>query len=223
MPESARPPLSRRLQARFFRVVNVPMRLVLGLPVATPLGRNLMLAFIVGRKTGRLYRQPVSYVRDGDATPDTRRRQMEAEPRGTRHQSGARRADRVRGCPVFISDNPAYDWQWIAGMFDRAGMDNPFGHSGRSIGDFWAGLNRNWSDTQGWKRLFTAVDRAYGVSCNGHTSTTPCATAQGVRETISTASASVGASMIANPATGREEDMNGPAWVTIPAALWLRT
>ena len=67
MPESARPPLSRRLQARFFRVVNVPMRLVLGLPVATPLGRNLMLAFIVGRKTGRLYRQPVSYVRDGDA------------------------------------------------------------------------------------------------------------------------------------------------------------
>jgi F420H(2)-dependent quinone reductase len=67
MSESSRPPLSRRLQARFFRVVNVPMRLVLGLPVATPLGRNLMLAFIVGRKTGRLYRQPVSYVRDGDA------------------------------------------------------------------------------------------------------------------------------------------------------------
>jgi hypothetical protein len=25
--------------------------------------------------------------------------------------------------PVFVSDNPAYDWQWIAGMFDRAGMD----------------------------------------------------------------------------------------------------
>jgi len=55
--------------------------------------------------------------------------------------------------PVFVSDNPAYDWQWIAGMFDRAGMDNPFGHSGRRISDFWAGLNRNWSDTQGWKRF----------------------------------------------------------------------
>ncbi|HXW86781.1 MAG TPA: hypothetical protein VEJ42_00840 [Streptosporangiaceae bacterium] len=67
MPETARPPLSRRLQARFFRVVNVPMRVILGLPVATPLGRNLMLAFIVGRKTGKTYRQPVSYVRDGDA------------------------------------------------------------------------------------------------------------------------------------------------------------
>jgi hypothetical protein len=47
----------------------------------------------------------------------------------------------------------AYDWQWIAGMFDRAGMDNPFGYSGRRISDFWAGLNRDWSDTQGWKRF----------------------------------------------------------------------
>src|SRR3984885_2302473 len=55
--------------------------------------------------------------------------------------------------PVFVSEKPAYDWQWIAGMFDRAGMDNPFGPSGRRIGDFWAGLNRDWSDTQGGKRL----------------------------------------------------------------------
>ena len=52
-----------------------------------------------------------------------------------------------------MSDNPAYDWQWIAGMFDRAGMDNPFGHSGRRISDFWAGLNRDWSDTQSWKQF----------------------------------------------------------------------
>jgi hypothetical protein len=55
--------------------------------------------------------------------------------------------------PVFVSDNPAYDWQWIAGMFDRAGMDNPFGHSGRRISDFWAGLNRDWSETQSWKQF----------------------------------------------------------------------
>jgi hypothetical protein len=55
--------------------------------------------------------------------------------------------------PVFVSDNPAYDWQWIAALFDRAGMDNPFGHSARRISDFWAGLNRDWSDTQSWKRF----------------------------------------------------------------------
>src|ERR1700760_3638579 len=61
-----RPPLNRRLQARFFRAVNVPMRAVLGLPFATPLGSRLMLARIVGRKSGRVYRQPLSYVRVGD-------------------------------------------------------------------------------------------------------------------------------------------------------------
>ena len=65
MTQSARSPLSRRLQARAFRVINVPMRAVLGLPVGTPLGGSLMLAFIVGRKSGKTYRQPVSYVRDG--------------------------------------------------------------------------------------------------------------------------------------------------------------
>lgn len=55
--------------------------------------------------------------------------------------------------PVFVSDNPAYDWQWIAGMFDKADRLNPFGHSGRRISDFWAGLNNNWGETQGWKRF----------------------------------------------------------------------
>ncbi len=59
-------PLLRRIQARLFRVVNVPMRAVLGLPVPTPLGRRLMLLTLTGRKTGRTYRQPVSYVRDGE-------------------------------------------------------------------------------------------------------------------------------------------------------------
>jgi deazaflavin-dependent oxidoreductase (nitroreductase family) len=66
MSENAKPPLSRRLQARFFKIVNVPMRQILGLPVATPLGANLMLAFIIGRRTGKTYRQPISYVRDGE-------------------------------------------------------------------------------------------------------------------------------------------------------------
>jgi hypothetical protein len=48
-------------------IVNVPMRLILELPIATPLGKRLMLVYLTGRKTGRHYKQPVSYVRDGDA------------------------------------------------------------------------------------------------------------------------------------------------------------
>ncbi len=59
-------PVSRRIQARVFRVVNVPMRFVLGLPFATPLGSRLMLITYKGRKTGTVYRQPVSFVRDTD-------------------------------------------------------------------------------------------------------------------------------------------------------------
>jgi hypothetical protein len=64
--ERANRPLGRRVQARVFSVINVPMRALLSLPIATPLGRSLMLADITGRKTGRIYRQPLSYVRDGD-------------------------------------------------------------------------------------------------------------------------------------------------------------
>jgi len=65
MPAPASRPLGRRIQQRVFRVVNVPMRAVLGLPYATPLSGRLMLVFLTGRKTGRSYRQPLSYVRDG--------------------------------------------------------------------------------------------------------------------------------------------------------------
>jgi len=70
MTDDPRPSFSRRLQMRLmpvlFRIVNVPMRLVLGLPVPTLLGKRLMLVHLTGRKTGRHYRQPISYIRDGD-------------------------------------------------------------------------------------------------------------------------------------------------------------
>lgn len=67
--KSARHPdqtFKRRAQARVMNTANIGMRRVLGLPVSTPLGGRLMLAYIVGRKTGRLYKQPLSYVRDGE-------------------------------------------------------------------------------------------------------------------------------------------------------------
>jgi hypothetical protein len=57
-----------RRRSKIFRVVNVPMRTVLALPFPTPLSRNLMLVRYTGRKTGRSYRQPLSYARDGATT-----------------------------------------------------------------------------------------------------------------------------------------------------------
>lgn len=57
------------------------------------------------------------------------------------------------GRPTFVSDNPAYDFQWINYYFDMHLGRNPFGHSGRRISDYWAGLNRDFTKTQGWKKL----------------------------------------------------------------------
>jgi hypothetical protein len=61
-----RPPLSRRIMAFVMRIVNVPMRLILSLPLRTPLGKGLMLAYLTGRTSGKQYKQPISYVEDGD-------------------------------------------------------------------------------------------------------------------------------------------------------------
>jgi hypothetical protein len=47
------------------RLVNIPMRRVLQLPFETPISRRLMLLHLIGRKSGRAYRQPVSYMVDG--------------------------------------------------------------------------------------------------------------------------------------------------------------
>src|SRR5215831_18684764 len=58
-------PARLRRRARRMKRVNVLMRRVLGLPFKTPLSSRLMLLFVTGRKTGRAYRQPVSFVRDG--------------------------------------------------------------------------------------------------------------------------------------------------------------
>ncbi len=59
-------PLGRRIQARVMGVANVPMRVILGLPFPTPLSARLMLLSYKGRKTGKAYRQPVSYVQQGN-------------------------------------------------------------------------------------------------------------------------------------------------------------
>jgi deazaflavin-dependent oxidoreductase (nitroreductase family) len=64
--ETTRMPSRADRQARLMRLVNPPMRLLLSLPFPTPLSGRLMLVTHVGRRTGRIYRQPVSYVRDGD-------------------------------------------------------------------------------------------------------------------------------------------------------------
>lgn len=56
------------------------------------------------------------------------------------------------GRPVFVSDNPAFDWQWINYYFHEFRGANPFGFSARRIGDLYCGLKRDAGLNTEWKR-----------------------------------------------------------------------
>jgi len=58
-----------------------------------------------------------------------------------------------KGRPIFVSDNLAYDWQFVNFYFHRFIGKNPFGFSGRRIGDLYAGLVRDASKASDWKKF----------------------------------------------------------------------
>ena len=59
------------------------------------------------------------------------------------------------GHAIFVSDNLAYDWQFINYYLHRFTGGNPFGFSGRRIGDIVAGCERNVRAQ--WKHLRTTT------------------------------------------------------------------
>jgi DNA polymerase III epsilon subunit-like protein len=59
----------------------------------------------------------------------------------------------AKGRPVFVSDNVAFDWQFINYYFHRFLGRNPFGFSGRRIGDLYAGLVKDASKATEWKKF----------------------------------------------------------------------
>lgn len=71
--------------------------------------------------------------------------------------------------PTMISDNPAFDFQWINYYCHRYVGRNPFGHSARRLGDFYAGLQKDFFDTKfGYlsktPHTHNPVDDAMGVA-----------------------------------------------------------
>ena len=68
--------------------------------------------------------------------------------------------------PVFISDNPAFDWQFINYYFHKFVGSNPFGFSARRIGDIYAGLNldmgASWKHLRQTKHTHNPLDDAKG-------------------------------------------------------------
>lgn len=55
------------------------------------------------------------------------------------------------GRPIFVSDNLAFDWQFVNYYFHRFCGENPFGFSGRRIGDLYCGLVKD--SYAKWKHL----------------------------------------------------------------------
>ena len=60
-------------------------------------------------------------------------------------------AESSKGKPVFVSDNLAFDWQFINYYFHAFLGRNPFGWSGRRIGDLYCGMVKDAFAT--WKHL----------------------------------------------------------------------
>ena len=60
-----------------------------------------------------------------------------------------------KGKPVFISDNPAYDWSFINYYFHFYLGRNPFGFSARRIGDLYCGMVKDGFAK--WKHLRTTT------------------------------------------------------------------
>lgn len=59
----------------------------------------------------------------------------------------------VNSRPIFISDNLAFDWQWINYYFHYYIGKNPFGFSGRRIGDLYSGLEKDFFAASAWKKF----------------------------------------------------------------------
>jgi len=75
------------------------------------------------------------------------------DPKEVMQQFAAWLERHTKGRPVFVSDNLAYDWQFVNFYFHHFLGKNPFGFSGRRIGDLYAGLMRDASKASDWKKF----------------------------------------------------------------------
>lgn len=58
-----------------------------------------------------------------------------------------------KGRPVFVSDNPAFDYMWINYYLWKYTGSNIFGHSARRIGDIYAGLTKDVFSSGAWRKF----------------------------------------------------------------------
>lgn len=56
------------------------------------------------------------------------------------------------GKPIFIADNPAFDWMFMNTYLWKFAGRNPFGWSARRIGDLWCGMEKDTYAKWKWMR-----------------------------------------------------------------------
>ena len=61
----------------------------------------------------------------------------------------------TKGRPIFISDNPAFDWMFMNVYMHRYAGRNPFGWSARRIGDLYCGMVNDIYAKWKWMRTTT--------------------------------------------------------------------
>jgi len=113
---------------------------------------------------------PVSklWIPEALAISGITREQHEAfpEPGEAMHAFDAWLRTNVKGQPIFISDNPAFDWQFINTYFHKYAHGNPFGFSAQRIGDkfqgFYNDMYYKWKKHRKTAHTHNPVDDAKG-------------------------------------------------------------
>ena len=75
------------------------------------------------------------------------------EPSLAMHALVAWLKEHSQGRPVFISDNLAFDWQFMNYYLHAYIGENPFGFSGRRIGDIYSGLVKDLYASGNWRKF----------------------------------------------------------------------
>ena len=101
---------------------------------------------------------PISglYIPDALAVSGFSRQEHETfpDPKKTMQDFASWIKENSKGNSTFISDNPAFDWQWINYYFHNFIGSNPFGFSARRIGDIYCGMLKDASKNKEWKRKY---------------------------------------------------------------------
>ena len=121
-------------------------------------------------KTFRALLRPISdkWVPEALAISGYSREQTLAfeDPEGVMRKFATWVTDVSQDRPVFISDNLAFDWMFTCWYFHHFTSNNPFGFSGRRIGDIWAGMRlnmrTNWRHLRETKHSHDTLDDAKG-------------------------------------------------------------